>query len=319
MQLSSVVEPFGEVNVEKLNNGELRVSATILSVPDIEFDGMGLALDASASMKKMYGISGIVGSVFAQAASTPNVVEPVARTMVDYLSNFSRSARVNLIYWACSPDGSQIEEVGEFNGQEIKNVTISGPNTKKIQMGMQTKLLPPLKYFVEKFKGSPKRGVKQPAAICVFITDGRIDDLEEVKQFCFQYAQDIAQKQKPFLKLFLIGVGEAVDEGQMTELDDMFEGKNIQDHEGQGIDLWDHQLAEDISKLEQVFKELVSEDVIVVPSGKIFNQAGAVAKDYPDGVPAMLRFNLPQGSTEFTLEFPGGKVTQNISEALSQP
>lgn len=324
MQLSSVVEPFGEVNVEKLSNGELQVKATILLVPDIEFDGMGLALDASASMQKMYGISGIVSNVFAQASNTPNVVEPVARTMVKYLSTFSPKG-VNSIYWACGSDGSQIMEIGEFNGKvngidlpDINTITISGPS-KKIPMGRETKLLPPLKYFIERFKDSSKRGVKQPAAICLFITDGRIDDLKEVKQFCFQYAQDIAQKQKPFIKLFLIGVGEAVDQEQMTELDDMFEGKNIQDHEGQNIDLWDHQLAEDFSNLEKVFKELISEDLIVVPSGKISNQAGAVAKDYPDGVPAMLRFTLPQGSTEFTLEFPGGKVTQNLSEALSQP
>ncbi len=174
MQLTNVVDPFGEVNVYKQSNGTLNIVATILTVPDIEGARMGLALDGSASMKKMYGVSGIVGSAFAMAASTPNVVEPVARTMVSYLANFSANGKVDLIYWACSPDGSQVEELGEFDELEIKNKAITGP--KKFPWGRGTKLLPPLKYFVDKFKSAPALGVKQPAAICVFITDGIIED-----------------------------------------------------------------------------------------------------------------------------------------------
>jgi hypothetical protein len=34
------------------------------------------------------------------------------------------------------------------------------------------------------------------------------------------------------------------------------------------------------------------------------------------GVPALMRFRLPAGSTAFTLEFSGGNVTQDITEAL---
>lgn len=133
MQLQSVVEPFGEVNVYKQKNGDIDISATILTVPDLEGVRMGLALDGSASMKKMYGVSGIVGGAFAMAAGTPNVVEPVARTMVCFLSNFSSNGKVDLMYWACSPDGSKVEEVGEFDESTIQNTPISGP--KKIALG----------------------------------------------------------------------------------------------------------------------------------------------------------------------------------------
>lgn len=316
MQLAKVVEPFGEVNVYKQNSGELHVVATILAVPDLEGAKMGLALDGSASMKKMYGVSGIVGSVFAQAAaaSTPNVVEPVARTMVSYLSNFSSNGKVDVIYWACSPDGSKVEALGEFDEQDIQNVMITGP--QKLPWGRGTKLLPPLQYFVDKFKDAPAKGVKEPAAICLFVTDGIIEDLADVKQYCKQYAQEISKGQKPFIKLLLIGVGEEVDEGQMDELDDMFEGSNIKDSSGQDIDLWDHQLASDMQKLEQIFKEFVSEDMIVIGSGRILNQDGKNCHEYSDGVPALLRFTMPVGSTAFSLEFPGGSVTQDISEVL---
>ncbi|MEK0191223.1 MAG: VWA domain-containing protein [Oscillatoriales cyanobacterium] len=316
MQLTNVVEPFGEVNVYKQNNGEIKIVTTILTVPDIEGARMGLALDGSASMKKMYGISGVVGGVFGNAAGAPNVVEPVTRTMVNYLANFSSNGKVDLIYWACSPDGSQVEAVGEFSDRDIQNVAIIGP--KRLAWGRGTKLLPPLKYFIEKFKGAEALGVKKPAAICVFVTDGIIEDLVDVKQYCFQYAQEITQKQKPFMKLLLIGIGDEVDEGQMEDLDNMFEDSGIKDSFGQDIDLWDHQLASDMNKLEQVFKELVSEDMIVIGSGRILNQSGKVCKEYADGVPALLRFTLPNSSTSFTLEFPGGSVTQDISEAVSK-
>ncbi|WP_413166829.1 hypothetical protein ACL6C3_09040 [Capilliphycus salinus ALCB114379] len=89
MQLSNVVEPFGEVNVFQQSSGDLKIVATILTIPDLEGVRMGLALDGSASMKKMYGVSGVVGGVFGAAASIPNVVEPVTRTMINYLANFS--------------------------------------------------------------------------------------------------------------------------------------------------------------------------------------------------------------------------------------
>ncbi|MDZ8236593.1 MAG: vWA domain-containing protein [Nostoc sp. ChiQUE01a] len=315
MQLENVVEPFGEVNVYKQKNAELNIVATILTVPDLEGVRMGLALDGSASMKKMYGVSGIVGGAFAQAAGSLNFVEPVARTMVDFLSNFSSNGKVDLIYWACSPGGAAIEELGEFDSQNINNMVVKGPK----KWGTGTKLLPPLQHFIDKFKNAPALGVKQPAGMSVFVTDGIIEDLAAVKQYCIQYAQEIAQAQKPFIKLFLIGIGDEVDEGQMNELDDMFENNPIKDSTGLNIDLWDHQLANDMNKLEQVFKELVSEDMIVLGSGRIFNQAGKLCRDYADGVPALLKFTLPGGSTAFTLEFPGGSITQDISEALSQP
>ena len=60
MQLTKPVDPFGEVNVYKKPDGSLDIVATILMVPDIEGARTGLALDASASMRKMYGVSNLV-------------------------------------------------------------------------------------------------------------------------------------------------------------------------------------------------------------------------------------------------------------------
>jgi hypothetical protein len=99
----------------------------------------------------------------------------------------------------------------------------------------------------------------------------------------------------------------------------MFEGSFVKDAAGREIDLWDYQVADDIQILEQIFKEFVSAETIVTHYGRILNQAGTVCEEYNFGVPALMRFKLPVGSTAFTLEFSGGNVTQDISEALPTP
>ncbi|GDY07056.1 hypothetical protein LBMAG52_05420 [Planctomycetia bacterium] len=303
-QLSHPVEPFGEVNVFKSPNG-LSIKATILMVPNVENAHTGLAIDASASMQPMYGVK--IGPF---PAAKPNVVEPVARCMSAFLANFSSDAKCSNIYWACSPDGSAIEEIGRFSAEEVENVAYAGP--KRFPWGKQTKLLPPVRYFAEHaFKDLPW-------SIGVIVTDGIIDDLADVKNYCMKLGQEMASGQRLFLKLVLIGVGSAVDEAQMEELDDMFEGSNLRTPKGKEIDIWDHCVASDMRDLNEIFKEIVDEDTIVVESGKILDNQGRVVKEYGDGVPAILKFDLPAGTTGFTLEWPGGNVVQDISEVLGR-
>ena len=304
-QLSHPVEPFGEVNVFKSPNG-LSIKATILMVPnDVENAHTGLAIDASASMQPMYGVGNVL---FGRAK--PNVVEPVARTMSGFLAGFSSDGKCSSIYWACSPDGAAIEEIGRFSATEIETVAFTGP--KRFPWGRMTKLLPPVRYFAEQaFKDCPW-------SIGVIVTDGIIDDLEEVKTYSMQLGQQMASGQRQFLKLVLIGVGAEVDETQMGKLDDMFEGSNLRTPKGKEIDIWDHKIANDMQKLEEIFAEIVDEDTIVVESGRILDNQGKVVKEYHDGVPAKLNFDLPAGTTGFTLEWPGGNVVQDISEVLGR-
>jgi hypothetical protein len=155
-------------------------------------------------------------------------------------------------------------------------------------------------------------------AIGVFVTDGIVEDLDAVKHYCLQFARQIASGQRSFIKLVLLGVGEEVDESQMEELDDMFEGTGLKDPRGRSIDLWDHKLAREMRQLAEIFAEVVTEDLIVADSGKVLDSHGRVAKDYTDGLPALLRFRLPTGSTSFTLMLPGGNVTQDLSEGLAR-
>jgi hypothetical protein len=309
-QLAQPVDPFGEVNVYRQPDGRLQVVATVLMEPDIEGAYAGLALDASASMKKMYGANVPLGGAFARASKAVNLVEPVARTMASYLARFSSNGKTRLIYWACSPDGSLIEEIGDVSDSQAQELALRGP--KRQSWGRGTKLLPPVTYFVN--------GAFRDAAwgIAVFVTDGIIEDLEEVKRFSYQYAQQIASGKRNFIKLVLLGVGEEVDEAQMEELDDMFEGSNLRDPRGNPIDLWDHKLAAEMRQLEEIFAEVVSEDLLVCDNGRILDSAGRVARDYSDGMPALLRFTLPAGSSSFTMVIPGGQITQDLTEGLAK-
>lgn len=309
-QLLQPVEPFGEVNVYRQPSGNLQIVATVLMEPDIEGARCGLALDASASMKKMYGANAPLSGLFARAAGVVNVVEPVARAMAGYLAKFASNGSVNLIYWACNPDGSQVEEIGVVSQDQAQNLVVRGP--RHHPWGRSTKLLPPLRYFVDGvFRDSPW-------AICVFVTDGVIEDLAQVKEYCFRFARQVASGQRTFIKLVLIGVGEEVDENQLEELDDMFEGTNLRDSRGQLIDLWDHKLASEMRQLQEIFAEVVSEDLIVCENARVLDARGQVIKDYSDGMPALLRFDLPRDSQSFTLVLPGGQVTQDITEALGR-
>lgn len=309
-QLLQPVEPFGEVNVHRRPDGSAHVVATILMEPDIEGARCGLALDGSASMKKMYGANAPLSPLFRSAAGVGNVVEPVARAMAGYLARFSSTGTVNLIYWACTPDGGGIEEIGEVTERQAQSLAVPGP--RRTPWGRKTKLLPPVRHFVD--------GVFRDAswAICVFITDGIIEDMQDVKHYCHQFARQIAAGRRAFCKLVLIGVGEEVDEAQMTELDDMFEGSGLKDPNGDAIDLWDHKLAREMRQLHEVFAEVVSENTVVAERGRILTQDGRVLADYADGVPALLRFTLPRGVRAFTLELPGHRVTQDVSEALAR-
>ena len=181
------VEPFGDINV-LIKDNDLEVVASVLMVPDIEGAKVGLALDASVSIKKMYGVSGVVGSAFFQASTLPNVMEPVAQSMAAYLAGFAGDGHATLIYWACSPDGSKIEKIGTFDAEQVKNIKINGP--KKEKWGRGTKLLPPMRYFIEDIMAD------SPWSLIVFVTDGIVEDLEDVKQYCLKMGKDIAEGKK---------------------------------------------------------------------------------------------------------------------------
>lgn len=307
MQLDSTktVDPFGEVNVFGEADGSIRVKATILMRPQVEGAQTGLAIDGSNSMNQMFGASGAVSALFASASN--NIVQPVARLMAEYLANFDSDGNTTVIYWACGIGGGDIQELGDMNAATARSYTFAQPKSP----GTGTKLLPAIRYFTEtKFPDAPW-------GIYVFITDGAIEDLDSVKQYSLQIGKEISVGKRGFTKFVLIGLGPHVNEDQMEELDDM-DMEGLKDCKGDDIDLWDHKLASTMNKLEEIFAEVVSSEMILAPSATICDSAGNPVKpigrsSYADGLPALLEFTMPGNSTYFKITLSDSKeIVQEI-------
>jgi hypothetical protein len=298
-QLKKVVDPFGEVNVHPAPGGRLRVTATILMEPRREGTQTGIALDGSGSMASLYGIEeeqGFLASLFSKKKPTANQVTPVAQKLCAYLARkLDADGGTTCIYWATGPGGSQIEAVGDLTADEAEKHLFGPPK----HFGTGTQLLPAVRYFVDRFKDAPW-------GFYIFITDGELHDLEEVKRYSTQLARAVQSGKRKPLKFVLIGIGAHVNEGQMEELDDLDTGTDI--------DLWDHKLAAEMRVLQEIFAEVVDKNARVADVGKILDHHGNVVKNYSDtGLPALLEFEVAAGTPYFVLEVEGNRVQQDLS------
>ena len=305
-QLKKVVEPFGEVNVHPGPAGKMRVVATILMEPHKEGAQTGIALDGSGSMANLYGVEegggGFLASLFGMKKQKANEVTPVAQNICSYLARkIDADGGTSCIYWAVGPGGSQIQDVGDLRADEAERHLFGPPNN----FGTGTQLLPAVKYFVERFHDAPW-------GFYVFITDGELHDLDEVKRYSVQLARDIAARRRNPLKFVLIGVGPNVNEEQMEQLDDL--------ETGTPIDLWDHKLAAEMRVLQEIFAEVVDKNARIADNGKILDPQGHTVKDFSDtGMSAYLEFEMPAGAEYFTLEVNGNKIHQGLSDQARVP
>ena len=336
-----VVAEFGKVNVwrnmpeSNSETGECRVEFTIAMEPQGRFaEGWrtGLALDASASMKRAYGrkvearvdpelltayikqgrlrsyledgepIRKIQRDAFAEIQErgyeinyTENILQPLVQDFTSYLAgSLDGTGKTSLIYWGCGK-GDEIQALGEFDHASCQKLRISGPDT--FELGATTKLLPAIAYFANQYRQA-QRG------IYIFLTDGRIDDLEQVKNYTKELALEIAVGKRNYLKLILIGIGNDVDRYQLQELDDFDTGLDI--------DIWDYKIAGEMTSLSQIFAEVVNENQIIAENGAIYDDAGNCVKSYPKGLPAKVDFVMRDDSQWFELEVGNQRIRQAV-------
>ena len=304
-QLKNVVDPFGEVNVYPTQGGKTRVVATILMEPHKEGAQTGIALDGSGSMSKLYGVddgSRVLSPLFGGPKKLNNEITPVAQQLCAYLARkLDADGGTTVVYWAVGPGGSQVEVVGDLTAEQAERHTFGPP----ADFGTGTQLLPAVRYFVERFRNAPY-------GFYVFITDGELHDLDEVKRYSTQLAREISARRRNPLKFVLIGVGESVSESQMEDLDDLDTGTDV--------DLWDHKLAAEMRVLQEIFAEVVDKNARVANNGRILDPRGQLVKDYGDtGLPAFLEFEMPAGSDFFTLDVNGKRVQQPLSDRARVP
>lgn len=325
---------FGKVYVRQ-EGDELHVEFT-LWIP--ELDGAiaegwqtGIALDASASMKNWYGrnLTGTVPSdelekyrkkgwlvartedgckvtTFTKDAYQDaiqrgflkfrdNIVEPLARDFIAYLAGqLDADGGATVIYWACG-DGSDFEVLGDFTETQCKTLSVRGP--KKASFGSGTKLTPAVRYFVDRFQDAPR-------GMYVFLTDGRLDDLKDLKQYTTQLAQDIEAGRRHPVKCVLIGVGDSIGEDQLEELDNLDTGTDV--------DIWDQKVAKEMRDVSEIIVELVDENRIVAPTATIVGDGEQVFAKFADGLPARATFVMPASSAYFELEVAGRTIRQSV-------
>lgn len=306
-QLKKVVEPFGEVNVHPASGGKVRVVATILMEPAREGTQTGIALDGSGSMAPLYGVGeesggGFFAGLFGKKKGPANQVTPVAQKICSYLAEkIDADGGTTCIYWATGPGGSQVQVIGDLTAEQAKRQDFPPPK----DFGTGTQLLPAAKYFVERFKDAPW-------GFYVFVTDGELHDLDEVKSYSVQLARDVAAKRRRPVKFVLVGVGSGVKEEQMEELDDLDTGTDV--------DLWDHKIASEMRQLQEIFAEVVDRNARIADKARILDHTGKTVKDYSDtGMSGYIEFQIDSSSPYFTLEVNGNRIHQGLSDTASVP
>jgi hypothetical protein len=305
-QLKKVVEPFGEVNVYPAPNNKSRVVATILMEPRREGTQTGIALDGSGSMSSLYGVNDggddFFSAIFGGGKPKINEITPIAQKLCAYLARkIDADGGTTVIYWAVGPGGSQVQPIGDLRAEQAEKHNFGAPDS----FGSGTQLLPAIRYFAERYKTAP-------FGFYVFITDGELHDLEEVKRYTINLAREIAAKRRPPLKCILIGIGDNVNERQMEELDDLDTGTDI--------DIWDHKLAVEMRHLRDIFAEVVDRNARIADHGRILDNRGQVLKDYSGrGLPARLEFEAPLDAEYFSLEVNGQMVHQGLFDQAKVP
>jgi hypothetical protein len=296
------VEPFSDLHVER---GMVR--ATLLHDPTVEGLDMAIYMDGSASMSDEYEPrTRTVGTFWqklfgnAKTETLPNQVEPQVKWMLEYLATKDRNGVLRVGYWACGPRGDDVEIIGELKGAEVASYSFPGPR----RMGEQTRLAPAMRDYVAYLRGQVKTGARRGCA--VFVTDGHIHDLDQVKSFSAETAKQIAQGRLPRTSFILVGVGDGVNEEQMEEI-------SHEEYPGVGH-LWCHRVAEEIQQVAELVAVLVDETMTVAAGGTIYDDAGRVLKVYEARLPAVLEFAIPEGTASFTLEVNGQRFTQPLPD-----
>lgn len=330
---SQTANEFNNVNVRKKDD-TLQLQFTLMMDPQRNLSKpwkTAIALDASASMRKVFGRR-LTGDIPATVATeyekngwlkkdnqdgrkvklftreavddaverglisfSPNLMDYLGPEFIGYLSrNLDIDDETTLIYWA-GGSGAEIEVYGDIKEDACAHLSIDGP--EEMMFGKKTQLLPALKFLVERFE-------KAHRVMLVFFSDGRINDLSEVKQYTVNLARLITDNQHNLVKCILIGVGDDIDETPMLELDALA-AKTY-------VNIWDHMIVNNLQEVLKIFAEVIRNTQIVAGPGTIYDADGNILKSYPGGLPATVIFSMPITSPWFELELADQRIRQTV-------
>ena len=292
----AITRPFSDVHRMPSPTGRGdRVVATLLHDPTVEGLDVALYMDGSASMEPEYGPRGVL----AKLGGSRNNVEPQMRWMLEYLATKDRNDILRVCYWATG-DGTAIEHVGDLRGEQAKEFKFPGPKA----YGKATVLLPVLRDYVAYLRKAAADGAKR--GLAVIITDSQLHDADDVQAYSALIAAEIAAGRLPKLNLVFVGVGAQVDEKQMEAI-------SHAEYPGVGH-LWCHRHADRMEEMADLVAVLVDSTMTVADAGTVYDSAGNVLRTWEGGLPAVLEFDVPEGTESFTLDVAGQRFTQAIPE-----
>jgi hypothetical protein len=298
------IAPFADIHYE-----DGKVTAILLHDPSVEGLDAAIYLDGSGSMRDEYKYDkrlpppggpgakrGILSWLFgwARPSEWTNEIEPEARKILEYLATKDRNGQLRVAYWS-----ENVQVLGELRGIDARTYRFEGPSRMA-----GTKLAPVLRnytsYLLDQVKDGARRG------LAVIMTDGQIQDEQEVERLSRDIAREIATGRLPRVSFILVGVGDDVDEEQM---------ERMCHHEFKGVGhLWCHRIAKEIGQMSELVASLVDETMTVAAGGTIYDENMKVIKVYEGRLPALLEFEVPEGSKNFTLEVNGEKFTQRLPD-----
>ncbi len=290
MSVQKASDIFGDITVYPAKDGKQRVEMYIRLQEKVEGMQIGIGIDGSASMRKMFG------DTIPKFARRPedNVMQTVVQRLCSYACEYSSDGSVLPIYWATGTGGKEIESLGKLDSEAIQARAFDGPR----KWGTGTSLLPPLKYLLTECADASW-------LVLLFVTDGVISDLDEVIAQSLEVGQEILDGKRSQCKFILVGCGEEVSEAQIEKLDNMFDGTSL---EGR-IDLWDGKLASEMADLSEIWDE-VDFGVQIPGAIKIVDDQEREVLSHPDGFPQRIEFFVIEGTKSVKIEIVGQTIEQ---------
>lgn len=294
---------FGKINVYDSKGTKQRVEIYIRLDQRVEGMKIGIAIDGSASMQPSFAAH--LPKLFRQPGQ--NIMEPVVRRLATFLCKSSGDGSVKVIYWAVNPGGKEIEEIGDITSEVVEKMNVDGPVEKS--WGTGTQLLPVINYYMKEFEQHLKYLEKGPWVFLLVITDGELQDLENVKKRCLEIGQQMVDGKIGNCKFVIVGVGPDVNREQLESLDNMFEGTSL---EGK-VDLWSSKLASEMTELPEIMDE-INFGVTIPGKVRIVDDKGKEVLVYADGFPQCLEFFVASGTMNVTVEIAGQKIKQSLKD-----
>lgn len=335
---------LGEVSLRRVGE-EFQIAAALAMGANVIGDGetcrVGLALDASESMKDDYGRGkrltreesqrfidqgliqiverdGVKKKILTREARkeaerqglgkpTSNKVQEPALRLIEFLirtfaTGGATRGECEVIYWACGNQGRYVEALGPVNTAQLLGLTLDGP--AQAEFGPHTHLAPAFDHLVH---GTPP----ESSGVLYFVTDGRIDDEQKIVDRTIHLAKEIKAKERASIKCVLIGIGKQVDQKQFERIDDMQMPEELADY-----DIWNSKIFDDMRDLADSASEIFDPDTIVGTTGRVYDDQGRIVEEWTDGVKALLTFRMPAKSRRFSIDIEGVKIQQDIPDSV---